>query len=245
MSNELKFSVSGMSCKGCGDKIAKRLLEHPEITSANATLIPPEVVITAGRVLTAQEVDQWLSPLEKYHVTDEKPKNIINDNELPVTTSAETYRPLIILSLYLLLASFAATLSYGSFDIATMMRLFMGGFFVAFSFFKMLDLSGFQSAYRGYDIVAKAYSSYGYIYPFIELGLGVAYLANWFPLFTNIVTAVVMGVSLIGVMQAVFAKRKIQCACLGAVFNLPMSTVTIIEDLLMLLMALMAIYYHM
>jgi hypothetical protein len=33
-------------------------------------------------------------------------------------------------------------------------------------------------------------------------------------------------------------KRKIRCACLGAVFNLPMSTITIIEDGLMILMSL-------
>ena len=46
-----------------------------------------------------------------------------------------------------------------------------------------------------------------------------------------------MTVSIIGVLQSVFNKRKIQCACLGAVFNLPMSTVTIIEDLLMITMS--------
>jgi hypothetical protein len=43
-----------------------------------------------------------------------------------------------------------------------------------------------------------------------------------------------MTVSIIGVLQSVFNKRKIKCACLGAVFNLPMSTITIIEDLLMI-----------
>ncbi|RYZ78221.1 MAG: heavy-metal-associated domain-containing protein, partial [Proteobacteria bacterium] len=40
-----------------------------------------------------------------------------------------------------------------------------------------------------------------------------------------------------GVLQSVLNKRKIQCACLGAVFNLPMSTVTIIEDGLMIAMS--------
>ena len=51
---------------------------------------------------------------------------------------------------------------------------------------------------------------------------------------TNIVTFVVMTVSIAGVLQSVFNKRKIKCACLGAVFNLPMSTITIIEDALMI-----------
>jgi hypothetical protein len=47
----------------------------------------------------------------------------------------------------------------------------------------------------------------------------------------------VMSISIIGVLQTVFNKEKIKCACLGAVFNIPMSTVTIIEDLLMILMS--------
>jgi hypothetical protein len=56
-------------------------------------------------------------------------------------------------------------------------------------------------------------------------------------LVTNGVTFVVMSISIIGVLQSVLNKRKIKCACLGAVFNLPMSTITITEDALMIAMS--------
>jgi hypothetical protein len=88
-----------------------------------------------------------------------------------------------------------------------------------------------------YDIVAKKLKAWGFIYAFIELALGMAYATGFQPFFTNILTLIVMTISIIGVLQSVFNKRKIQCACLGAVFNLPMSTVTIIEDALMILMS--------
>ena len=88
-----------------------------------------------------------------------------------------------------------------------------------------------------YDIVAKKLFFWGFAYPFIELGLGIAYAINFNPLTTSIVTLVVMLISIIGVLQSVLNKQKIQCACLGAVFNLPMSTVTIIEDALMIAMS--------
>jgi hypothetical protein len=78
---------------------------------------------------------------------------------------------------------------------------------------------------------------WGYVYAFIELTLGLAYLFHINPLVTNAVTFIVMSVSIIGVLKSVFNKRKIKCACLGAVFNLPMSTVTIIEDALMIVMS--------
>ena len=114
----------------------------------------------------------------------------------------------------------------------------MAGFFLVFSFFKLLDLAGFANSYSMYDVLAKRVPAYGYIYTFIELGLGAAYLLAYRPMFTNAVTLVVMAFSSIGVTLAVMNKQKIKCACLGAGFNLPMTTVTIIEDLLMAAMAL-------
>ena len=125
-------------------------------------------------------------------------------------------------------------------DGMTAMRIFMSGFFLSFSFFKLLDLNGFADSYSTYDIIAKKWRGWGYVYAFIELTLGFAFALNLEPVLTNGVTLVVMGISIVGVLQAVLNKRKIQCACLGAVFNLPMSTVTIIEDALMIGMS--AIY---
>jgi hypothetical protein len=61
------------------------------------------------------------------------------------------------------------------------------------------------------------------------------------PTAVNLTTLVVMSVSSIGVIQSVLQKRKIRCACLGTVFNLPMSTVTLVEDGLMIAMAAAAL----
>ncbi len=117
------------------------------------------------------------------------------------------------------------------------MRFFMAGFFLSFSFFKLINLKGFAESYVMYDIVARRFKSWAYLYAFIELGLGVAFAMNINAELTNWLTLIIMSISLIGVVQSVLNKRKIQCACLGAVFNLPMSTLTIIEDLLMIAMS--------
>lgn len=88
-----------------------------------------------------------------------------------------------------------------------------------------------------YDVLAKQIPVWAYLYVFIELSLGIAFLINFNPILTNSITVIVMSISIIGVLQSVLNKEKIQCACLGAVFNLPMSTVTIIEDALMIAMS--------
>lgn len=148
-----------------------------------------------------------------------------------------TYKPLLILIGLILLASVLVQVPHGHIHGAETMRYFMAGFFLSFAFFKLLDIPAFADAYAGYDLLAARWRGWGYVYPFVELGLGAAYLANWQPVLTNGVTLVVMGFSAIGVIQAVMNKRKIRCACLGAVFQLPMSTVTIVEDVGMVLMA--------
>lgn len=221
-----------MSCGSCVAKIQARLLDNPAISEANVTLKPPQTVIVSSGPIDAAAMNEWLKPLERYQVSQDFSP-----------ASATTYRPLIILLGYLLVVIAAASVALGHWDSAFAMRLFMGGFFIAFSFFKMLDLRGFADAYRGYDIVAKAVPAYGFVYPFIELFLGLAYLANFQPQLINAVTVLVMAVSLIGVLRSVLSKKAIRCACLGTVFNLPMSTVTVVEDGTMLGMALLAIIF--
>jgi copper chaperone CopZ len=117
------------------------------------------------------------------------------------------------------------------------MRYFMAGFFLVFAFFKLLDVRAFASAYAGYDLLAARWPTWGRVYPFVELALGMAYLANYNPLLTHWVTIIVMGFSAICVARAVLRKTNIPCACLGTVFQLPMSTVPIVEDVGMALMA--------
>lgn len=101
----------------------------------------------------------------------------------------------------------------------------------------MLDLRGFADAYRSYDVVARVRPTWGLIYPFVELALGAAYLLNLNPFVTNLATLMIMLVGAIGVLQALLDKRAIRCACLGTALNLPMTTITLVEDLGMAAMA--------
>jgi hypothetical protein len=121
------------------------------------------------------------------------------------------------------------------------MTHFMGAFFVVFSFFKLLDLSGFADAYQTYDLIAQKSRAYALGYPFIELALGVSFLMGWNPALTSGITLVVMGISTIGVAKKVFSHQKIPCACLGTIFKIPMTSVTLFEDLLMVGMSVVGL----
>jgi hypothetical protein len=105
-------------------------------------------------------------------------------------------------------------------------------------------LPGFVSAFRGYDILARKVPAYGYAYPFVELLLGLGFVLRWNLTVLNFITLIFMAISTVGVIQSLLRKNKIQCACLGTVFNLPMSKITLVEDLLMVGMAILGLLFY-
>ncbi len=114
----------------------------------------------------------------------------------------------------------------------------MAGFFIGLSFFKFLDLNSFAEAFSNYDPLAQRISGYGRVYPFIELILGLMFISEVGFLGANIITIVILSVTTFGVIKRLQSKSKIQCACAGAGFNLPLSYVTVFENLAMIIMAL-------
>lgn len=230
-----------LRCGACVARVGPLLDAAPGVTRWSADVANPDKVLTVeGDGVTAERVASVLAPAG-YHVLAELPAEKLLTLSPPAPAApAEkptTYFPLLLVLLYLVGLTGAMELAAGAFDPMRAMAHFMGGFFVVFSFFKLLDVRAFADAYSSYDIVAAKWFAYGYLYPFIELGLGVAYLTNIAPLATNAVTLVVMSVSAVGVVKTLLAGRKIRCACLGTVFNLPMSKITLIEDGLMAVMA--------
>lgn len=145
--------------------------------------------------------------------------------------------PLIVIFICVFGVTLISQLIYG-FNLNFGMRIFMSAFFLVFGFFKVLNLKGFAQAYSIYDLIAKRLYFYGYIYPFLEIGLGISYFFNLVPFFTNVFTAILMLVSALGVLNELRNGNQITCACLGVVFKIPMTYVTLLEDLIMALMAL-------
>ncbi|HEU4497571.1 MAG TPA: MauE/DoxX family redox-associated membrane protein [Flavobacterium sp.] len=235
------YKISGMTCAGCISKVSFLLSQHPSVKNAAISLEKGEASIEMEKHIPTPELQDALKEYPKYQLSEKiamANRNVVENTKTDQRTWLQTYKPILVIFFYILAVSLIAGYGSGTFNYMASMRIFMAGFFLAFSFFKMLDLKGFAESYSMYDVVARKFKSWGYIYAFLELGLGFAFALNFQPCLTNIITLVVMSVSIVGVLKSVLDKKKIQCACLGAVFNLPMSTVTIIEDGLMILMSL-------
>ena len=226
----VSYAIDGMTCNGCLNKVTAALKRlSPDV---NVTLDPPRATFQ-GPAPALLEVKAALAEMGKYTAAPVE-ESFAQPLAVPeAKTWLQTYQPLLLIVGYIAVASLAG----GGTSPLVWMDHFMAGFFLVFSFFKLLDIRGFADSYASYDLLAAHWRAYGFIYPFIELALGAAFLFGWQPQLANIATIIVMGFSSLGVIDALRKKQTIRCACLGTVLNLPMSTVTLVEDAAMVVMA--------
>ncbi|WP_232724721.1 heavy-metal-associated domain-containing protein [Algoriphagus formosus] len=237
------YKIEGMTCGGCVASVKKQLDESDSISDANIRLDFPQAKISFVNELGIETLQSIINKAGNYTIKLNGSETQNTELSLP-EKNVRTFKPLLLIVGFIAVVSALTQFPFSSFSGMLWMRHFMAGFFIVFAFFKLLNLQGFANSYSMYDIVAAKWKSWGYVYPFVELALGLLYLTNIAPLATNISTALILGISSIGVIKSNLNKKKIKCACLGDVFNLPMSTVTIVEDLSMVGMSLIMLFQY-
>ncbi|MBT8124799.1 MAG: hypothetical protein KJO81_08250 [Gammaproteobacteria bacterium] len=148
----------------------------------------------------------------------------------------QRYKPLLVILATVAFSAAALALVDGRMH--RFMESFMGLFLINFAMFKLIDLLGFAEGFAMYDLIGKRSRHYALAYPFIELGLGLLYLTAFLPTITNILTVVIMLIGGAGVMKAIVTGDKhLKCACLGTALNVPITTISVLENFGMAAMA--------
>ena len=219
-----EFVIAGMTCGNCKKGVEEKLNSIPGISEIQVNLKSGITAIETPQTLSFEAIEVVLG--SKYTVTDR-------------IVEASKWKALFPLGLIFLYVLFGAVfLQQPAFSSFGFMMDFMGLFFIVFSFFKFLGYRSFPTSFATYDPIAKAIPIYGWIYPFIETALGLAFLFQFEVTLALWVSLFVLSVTTFGVLQSLLNKNKIQCACLGTVLNLPMTEATLIENIVMILMAL-------
>lgn len=117
------------------------------------------------------------------------------------------------------------------------MHGFMGVFLIVFALLKLFDPKGFKRGFVMYDLLARRVPGWAFVYPFVELALGLAYLAFLWPAATYAATIVLFSFGAIGVLLGLRRGLDIACPCMGTILSVPLSTVTLTEDAAMVAMA--------
>ena len=156
----------------------------------------------------------------------------------------QSHKTVYTIFLVLIIFTLLRQWSYGSWHGMRAMSDFMGGFFLIFGFFKVIDLKGFVQAYKAYNLLAEHISLYAWLFPFIQIGIGIAYLLRIVPFYSNVINFTIMTIGFISVLIKLIQKQVIPCACLGTLFKHPLSLVSLSESGLMVGMSLFMLLYH-
>lgn len=197
---------------------------------------------------TRQETDAF----KQRHGVETTPQTFIGDRRIggyddlrrhfgeEVAGAEETsYQPVIVL--FALMALMAAAASYAAFGTPLTIRAaewFIAFSMVALAMLKLQDVESFSTMFLNYDLLARRWVRYGYVYPYAEAGAGVLMVAgalNWL----SIPVAFFIGVvGAISVFKAVYIdRREIKCACVGGSSKVPLGFVSLTENLMMVAMA--------
>lgn len=151
-----------------------------------------------------------------------------------------TYQPVIaIFSVAFLMA---LGLSWGSFGSIFTLRAFEWFIAISMCFLavqKLKDVEGFSTMFLNYDLLAKRWVRYGYVYPFGEALAGILMVAGALVWISAPVALFIGTIGAVSVFKAVYIdKRELKCACVGGGSNVPLGFVSLTENLMMIFMGL-------
>ena len=225
---EQRVQILGMTCQNCRAGVEEKLATIQGVSSVSVSLEDAAANFETKNLLSTVALEEVLGSKYTVNIFDEQ--NVGADEP----SKWKQLKPLFLIFGYVIAGSLLLAQSQG---LAVFMQYFMGLFYIVFSFFKFLDYTSFPSSFRQYDPITKVFPFYGWLYPFIETALGLAFLLSFQLEIALWATLFILGSTTFGVIQQLRKKNTIQCACLGTVLNLPMTEATLVENTIMLLMA--------
>ena len=153
---------------------------------------------------------------------------------------ALSYRPVVALfSIAALLAVAITWLTVGTLFAGQTIGSFIAIAMVLLGLQKLQDIEKFATMFLNYDLLAQRWVRYGYIYPFIETGAGLLMLMGILTWIAAPVALVAASIGAVSVVKAVYVdKRELKCACVGGDSNVPLGFVSLLENVMMIAMAL-------
>jgi glutaredoxin len=157
-----------------------------------------------------------------------------------IDSKATSYRPVVALFAVSALMALATSYAFGA-DLFSMrtLELFIAISMCVLAMLKLQNIETFSAMFLNYDILARRWVPYSYVYPFAEALAGILMISGaltWLSVPIALFIGTIGGVS---VFKAVYVdKRELKCACVGGSSNVPLGFVSLTENLMMVGMAL-------
>ena len=111
---------------------------------------------------------------------------------------------------------------------------------------KLQDIETFSSMFLNYDLLAKRWPPYAYLYPFAEGAAGLLMLSKTAPQVSISLALFIGTIGAVSVFKAVYIdNRELKCACVGGSSPVPLGFVSLSENLAMIGMAIWMLVHPM
>jgi glutaredoxin len=211
--------------KRCGYEVEDHHLTTREQTDAfkaeHGVATTPQIFICGQRVGGYDDLRRFLSK----RVADPK---------------AASYRP--VAALFTMTALMAMAASYaitGSVLTIRAAEWFIGFSMIVLALLKLQNIESFSTMFLNYDLLAKRWVPYSYIYPFAEGAAGVLMVAGALTWLSVPIAVFIGSIGAVSVFKAVYIdKRELKCACVGGSSNVPLGFISLTENVMMVAMAI-------
>lgn len=246
------YQTHNTTCQSCLKTIKTKLEKLGSVQAIEIIADKKQIKITSSKHISLKDLNQSLTDT-KYTLSD-----VLEDSKAEIkaekagSKEVKKYKfsdflPLGVLLDYIFIGAVIITWISGNHtsfsDLLTFdfwmhwMQIMMGLWFSLFAMFKLFNLRGFAEGYSTYDLISQKWFGWGFVYPFVELGLGVVFLLGIWLEFVLPFSLVLMLVSGAGVAIKLAKKEQFECACLGTIFKLPLTKISLFENLFMAMMA--------
>lgn len=192
---------------------------------------------------------------EKYkedHGYDETPQIFIGEKRMtydalrehlgkkPDPKEGETYQP--VMAVFAVTFAMALTTCWalrGELEVIRVAELFIAFSMCVLGILKLQDLLSFATGFVQYDLLARRYVPYSYVYPFVEAGAGVLMIAGVLTWVAAPAALIVSTLGAVSIIKAVYIdKRDLKCACVGGGSSVPLGFISLTENLMMMVMSI-------
>ena len=159
--------------------------------------------------------------------------------DAPKDEGETSYQPVIaIFSVAFLMALAVSWAAFGDIFTERALQWFIAISMCFLAVQKLKDVESFSTMFLNYDLLARRWVRYGYVYPFAEALAGILMIAGALIWIAAPVALFIGTVGAVSVFKAVYIdKRELKCACVGGDSKVPLGFVSLTENLMMIVRA--------
>jgi glutaredoxin len=160
---------------------------------------------------------------------------------------ATSYRPVVaVFAMTALMALATSEAAFGAFFTLHALAWFIAFSMCVLALLKLQDVEKFSTMFLNYDLLARRWVPYSYIYPFAEAFAGVLMIAGALTWLSVPVALFIGTIGAVSIFKAVYIdRRELKCACVGGASSVPLGFVSLTENLMMIAMAMWMAISHL